>query len=130
MGCERQGQEWRCTGNHILCWPGFAAVSDDCFREGRTGEYLPGGTKRIAAHPVCPCRSVQKESGMMSKSGQRILRGARQARAYAEGTREGFVAHVPERVDVVAIRKRLGLSQQEFANRFGFKLDAVQNWEQ
>ena len=66
----------------------------------------------------------------MSKSGQSILRGARQARAYAEGTREGFVAHVPERVDVVAIRKRLGLSQQEFANRFGFKLDAVQNWEQ
>jgi putative transcriptional regulator len=28
------------------------------------------------------------------------------------------------------IRKGLGLSQAEFAERFDFKLDAVQNWEQ
>ncbi|MFI4987384.1 MAG: helix-turn-helix domain-containing protein [Alphaproteobacteria bacterium] len=66
----------------------------------------------------------------MSKSGQSMLRGARQALAYAKGARDGFVAHVPEDVDVVAIRKRLGLSQGEFAARFGFKLDALQNWEQ
>jgi len=33
-------------------------------------------------------------------------------------------------MDVVAIRTRLGLSQGEFATRFGFKLDALQNWEQ
>jgi putative transcriptional regulator len=66
----------------------------------------------------------------MSKSGQSILRGARQALEYARGARDGFVAHVPEDVDVAAIRKRLGLSQGEFAARFGFKLDAVQNWEQ
>ena len=37
---------------------------------------------------------------------------------------------MPEDVNVAAIRKRLGLSQGEFAVRFGFKLDAVQNWEQ
>ncbi len=66
----------------------------------------------------------------MSKSGQSILRGARQALEYAHGAREGFMAHVPEDVDVAAIRKRLGLSQSEFAVRFGFKLDALQNWEQ
>jgi putative transcriptional regulator len=66
----------------------------------------------------------------VSKSGQSILRGARQALEYARGAREGYVAHVPEDVNVVAIRKRLGLSQSEFAARFGFKLDAVQNWEQ
>ncbi len=66
----------------------------------------------------------------MTKSGQSILRGARQALDYARGKRAGFVAHVPEDVDVAAIRKRLGLSQAAFAARFGFKLDAVQNWEQ
>ncbi len=66
----------------------------------------------------------------MSKGGQSILRGARQALNYARGAREGFIAHVPEEIDVAAIRKRLGLSQGEFAARFGFKLDAVQNWEQ
>jgi putative transcriptional regulator len=66
----------------------------------------------------------------MSKSGESILKGARQALDYAHGARDGFVAHVPEEVDVVAIRHRLGLSQAEFASRFGFKLDALQNWEQ
>jgi putative transcriptional regulator len=66
----------------------------------------------------------------MSKAGESILRGARQALAYARGERRGFVAHVPEQVNVKAIRRRLGLSQREFAARFGFKLDAVQNWEQ
>ncbi len=66
----------------------------------------------------------------MSRSGQSILRGARQALAYARGARQGFVAHVPEEVDVATIRKHLGLSQSDFAVRFGFKLDAVQNWEQ
>ena len=66
----------------------------------------------------------------MSKMGESILRGANQALAYAKGSRDGFVAHVPEQVDVAAIRTRLGLSQGEFAARFGFKLDALQNWEQ
>jgi putative transcriptional regulator len=66
----------------------------------------------------------------MTKSGESILRGARQALAYARGAREGFVAHVPDEVDVTSIRKGLGLSQSEFARRFGFKLDAIQNWEQ
>jgi len=66
----------------------------------------------------------------MSRSGESILKGARQALDYARGARDGFVAHVPREVDVAAIRRRLGLSQAEFASRFGFKLDAVQNWEQ
>jgi putative transcriptional regulator len=66
----------------------------------------------------------------MSKSGESILRGARQALDYARGVRKGFVAHVPAEVDVAKIRHRLGMSQAEFASRFGFKLDAVQNWEQ
>jgi putative transcriptional regulator len=66
----------------------------------------------------------------MAKGGQSILRGARQALDFARGERDGFVAHVPDEVDVAAIRKRLGLSQGEFAAQFGFKLDAVQNWEQ
>lgn len=66
----------------------------------------------------------------MSTAGQSILRGARQALAYAKGEREGFVAHVPEALDVKAIRARLGLTQAEFAARFGFDVRAVENWEQ
>jgi len=65
----------------------------------------------------------------MSQAGARILRRARQALAYAKGEREGFVAHVPETVNVKAIRRRLGHSQSRFARTFGSNLDAVQNWE-
>jgi putative transcriptional regulator len=66
----------------------------------------------------------------VSKVGEGIPRGAREAPAFARGAREGYVVHVPEQVDVKAIRRRLGLSQRRLAERFGFKLDAVQNWEQ
>lgn len=66
----------------------------------------------------------------MSKAGERILRSARQALAYAGGAGEGYVVHAPKHVDVRAIRQRLGLSQAQFAMRFGFALTAVQNWEQ
>jgi hypothetical protein len=59
----------------------------------------------------------------MTKAGERILKSIRQARAYARGeATEGFVAHVPEDVDVKAIRLGLGLSQEAFALRFGFSL--------
>jgi len=66
----------------------------------------------------------------MSKAGESLLRGAREALDYARGSREGFVTHVPELIDVKAIRLKMGLSQAKFANQFGFSVDAVRNWEQ
>jgi putative transcriptional regulator len=36
----------------------------------------------------------------------------------------------PEAVDVRAIRARTGLSQPNFAKRFGFSVSAVREWEQ
>jgi putative transcriptional regulator len=72
-----------------------------------------------------------KEYAPVPRAADRILRSARAARAYARGgTASGFVAHVPEQVDVRAIRAGLGLSQQEFALRFGFSVAAVRDWEQ
>ena len=40
------------------------------------------------------------------------------------------IARAPARVDVAAIRKRMGLSQTRFAERFGFAVSAVRDWEQ
>ena len=37
---------------------------------------------------------------------------------------------VPPQIDPKQVRERLGLSQAEFALRFGLELDTVQNWEQ
>jgi putative transcriptional regulator len=40
------------------------------------------------------------------------------------------VWHPPAAVDVRAIRARTGLSQPQFARRFGFSVAAVRDWEQ
>jgi putative transcriptional regulator len=67
----------------------------------------------------------------VSKAGSRILGSVRKARDFARGeTSKGFVVHVPEAIDVKAIRGKLGLSQEAFALRFGFSAAAVRDWEQ
>jgi len=66
----------------------------------------------------------------MTKAGDSILKGAREALAYAKGAREGYRAHVPDDVDVRAIRTKLKMTQEEFATQFGFSLAAVRQWEQ
>ncbi len=66
----------------------------------------------------------------MSKAGDSILKGAREALAYARGEPVDAVVHVPEDIDVKAIRSKTGLSQVKFAARFGFSPNALRNWEQ
>lgn len=67
----------------------------------------------------------------MSKAGNRILGSVRKARAFARGeASKGFVVHVPDAIDVKAIRQKLGLSQEAFALHFGFSPAAVRDWEQ
>lgn len=67
----------------------------------------------------------------MSKAGERILRSIENARKFARGeVADGFIVHVPYEADVLAIRTRLGLTQESFAARFGFTVSAVRDWEQ
>ncbi len=67
----------------------------------------------------------------MSTVGSKLLRSARNARAFARGeATAGFVVHVPEDVDVRAIRRRTNLSQAAFAARYGFPAATVRDWEQ
>jgi putative transcriptional regulator len=52
-------------------------------------------------------------------------------RAWRRMAKEGRIRVVPPaQVDVRAIRKRMKLSQSEFAARFGFTASAVRQWEQ
>jgi hypothetical protein len=48
----------------------------------------------------------------MSKAGESILRGARGALSYARGEQEGFVAHVPEHIDMKAIDIKVELTRR------------------
>lgn len=63
----------------------------------------------------------------------KIAEGLRSAISFTQGNAEkGRLTryNVPEDVDVKAIRQGLGLSQQEFALRFGFCLGTLRHWEQ
>ena len=72
----------------------------------------------------------------MSKIGQEIIEGLKQAVDYVEDradkTKYGHYEFVklPDSIDVQAIRKELNLSQASFASLFGLSLSSLKNWEQ
>ena len=67
----------------------------------------------------------------MSKLGKRLIKAAKEVHGIVSGEiTSGFVVHVPDDVDVKALRKKLKCSQSEFSRRFGFAIDALQDWEQ
>jgi putative transcriptional regulator len=64
--------------------------------------------------------------------GRRIIRSLDQAIAWADG-RDVPVRLTTVRVPVVnvrSVRKKLGLKQWEFANKYGFHTATLRNWEQ
>jgi putative transcriptional regulator len=60
---------------------------------------------------------------------KQMMDGLNDVEAFLAGEQEGFKAHVPQEVDVKAIRNRLGMTQARFSNTFGFSLDAIKHWE-
>lgn len=68
----------------------------------------------------------------MSKNFDRIKQGLEEASDYVRGKadKKAFRVHVPDTVDVKAIRIKLKLTQEEFAARYGFTVGAVRDWEQ
>jgi putative transcriptional regulator len=67
-----------------------------------------------------------------SRAGSRIIQGAREALAIARGEADPktYRVHVPDEVDVRAIRASLKLSQSEFSRRFGIPPGTLRDWEQ
>jgi len=60
---------------------------------------------------------------------EQMMDGLNDVEAFLAGEEEGFKAHVPQDVDVKAIRNRLGMTQARFSDTFGFSLDAIKHWE-
>jgi putative transcriptional regulator len=67
----------------------------------------------------------------MRKAADSIRKGLKEAIGYAKGgpTPSAYRVHVPERLDVKAIRTKLGLTQQAFAARYGFSVNTLRHWE-
>ena len=77
-------------------------------------------------------RASRRKPSEESVLGEKLLRSARQARDWVQGKPVRVrVTYVPApQVDVRKLRARMGLSQTQFAAKFGFSLDSIQNWEQ
>ena len=60
---------------------------------------------------------------------EQMMDGLNDVEVFVAGEQEGFKAHVPQEVDVKAVRKRLGMTQARFSSTFGFSLDAIKHWE-
>jgi putative transcriptional regulator len=77
-------------------------------------------------------RTAKKKSAGKPSVGQEIIASLKEAIAWAGGE------DIPVRVttvqvpviDVRAVRRRLALTQSEFAARFGFQPATLKNWEQ
>jgi putative transcriptional regulator len=69
---------------------------------------------------------------MTKKAFDKIAAGLQAAADYANGTADvsRYRVHVPSDVDVRAIRKRLGMTQERFASTFGFPITTLRDWEQ
>lgn len=69
---------------------------------------------------------------MSKKAFDKIASGLSDAIAFAKGDADlaEYRIHVPAQIDVKALRKRLGLTQPEFAARFGFNVSRLRDWEQ
>ena len=62
--------------------------------------------------------------------GQEMIQGAKEILAAVKGDRTAARMHVVPSIDVAEVRRRLKLSQTEFAAAFGISLDSIKNWEQ
>lgn len=69
---------------------------------------------------------------MSKRAFDRIAAGLREVVEIEAGRADPatYRVHVPTEVDVKAIRGRLKLSQNQFADRFGFSAASVKDWEQ
>ena len=65
--------------------------------------------------------------------GSEIIEALENAVAYAKGDHSKGRAHrvvVDPQIDVKRVRRKLGLSQNDFAEKFGINAATLRNWEQ
>ena len=66
----------------------------------------------------------------MSKTAfESIKRGLQEAIAHQQGKAKGVKTYTPSEIDVQALRKRIGLTQEEFASKFSVSLGTLRHWE-
>lgn len=65
----------------------------------------------------------------MGTNYESIARGLKEAVAHAKGKKVAVRIYKPKPVDVSALRQRMGMTQEQFAARFGFSVATLRHWE-
>jgi len=65
----------------------------------------------------------------MGKAFESISRGLNEAISHARGEKVAVKLYKPEVVDVSALRRGMGMTQEQFAARFGFSVATLRHWE-
>jgi putative transcriptional regulator len=76
--------------------------------------------------------ATKRAAGRRPTVGRRIVEGLEQAVAWTRGEDDRArvtLVQVPE-IDVREVRQAMGLSQAQFATKFGFPPATLRNWEQ
>jgi putative transcriptional regulator len=77
---------------------------------------------------------TNRTNGKKARSvGSEIIGALHNAVAYAKGDSSKGRTHrilVPPRINVKRVRRKLGMSQNDFADQFGISAATLRNWEQ
>ena len=65
----------------------------------------------------------------MGKAFDSIQAGLNEAMDHARGNKASVKVYRPEPVDVAALRRRVGMTQEQFAARFGVSVATLRHWE-
>lgn len=65
----------------------------------------------------------------MGKTFDSIARGLNEAISHAKDNNVAIKTHKPQTVDVSALRQKMGMTQEQFAARFGFSVATLRHWE-
>jgi putative transcriptional regulator len=65
----------------------------------------------------------------MGEAFESLRRGMTEAVQHARGQKAGVKVYRPAAVNVAEVRQRLGLTQVQFATRFGFSVATLRHWE-
>src|ERR1035437_716983 len=100
------------------------------------GGGVSGEEKEATVNTKAKTKRAAKRVGHVAKErptvGARIFEGLEQAIAWTRGENDNVrvtLVQVPE-VDVREVRTKMGLSQAQFATKFGFPPATLRNWEQ
>ena len=81
---------------------------------------------------VEPAAKVARRPTPKRSVGERVIEGLEEAIAWTRGENDRVrvtLAHVDD-VDIRLVRRKMGLSQAQFATKFGFPPATLRNWEQ